>query len=41
MQKDYQQAKEILGRKKRYDRIARVAIIVFFIITIIAFFASL
>jgi t-SNARE complex subunit (syntaxin) len=41
LQQDYQQAKANLERQKNYDRIARIALIVFFIFTIIAFFVSL
>lgn len=41
LKQDYQQAKAILERKKNYDRIARTVVIVFFIFTLIAFFASM
>ena len=41
LKQDYQQAKAILERQKNHDRIARTAVIIFFIFTLIAFFASM
>lgn len=41
LKNDYQKSKAKLERQKNCDTIARTAVIVFFIFTLIAFFASM
>jgi hypothetical protein len=41
IKQEYLQAKANLERKKKYDRIARIAFAVLFLFVLIAFFASL